>query len=112
MKLCQIIILSLSIIMIKNTDFCDSRIVATGPKDCKNLRLSTEYDDCCYFEGIWNGVYKKSCIDLTPVRKEKTETEKYRKKLNENENYDIEKIICNSAYIRIYYIYLILFIIF
>ncbi len=111
MKFFNILIIVSLIIMIKNTDFCDERVKAKGPKDCTNLKLASTYDYCCYFEGKKKKdettVYK-SCIDLSPVRKD--ETDDYIKELNENDLFDIkiDKIECNSFNIAINFIYFLL----
>ena len=101
MKLYYLIIIFSLIINIKNTDFCDDRIVATGPKDCENLITSTRSNFCCYFEGKYMGVEKKSCIDISNVRKKNIND--YIKTLNNDENFDfdIKKIECDSFLLQI-----------
>ena len=110
MKLYYIIIIFSLIINIKNTDFCDNRIVATGPKDCENLITSTRSNFCCYFEGKYMGVEKKSCIDISNVRKKNIND--YIKTLNADDNFDfnIKKIECDSPIIKInFFSFLLLF---
>ena len=103
MKLYHLIIISSLIIIIKNVTYCDALAEVTKPQDCKDLKRSSEYNFCCYFEGKWNGVYRKSCIDLSPIRKD--ETDNYIKEINSNEGYDVEKIECNSVVIHINFIF-------
>ena len=110
MKLYHLLIILTLILLIKNESFCDFTITATGPKDCNNLRCSTEYNQCCYFEGTWNGANKKACIDLSPARKD--DIDNYIKEINANANanFNVEKIVCNSFFIEFKYIsFLLLF---
>ena len=101
MKFYYLIIIFSLIIIIKNNNFCDDRIVATGPKDCANLICSMKSNYCCYFEGKYMGNEKKSCIDISSVRK--NDINNYIKTLNEDENFDfdIKKIDCNSSLLKI-----------
>ena len=106
MKLYLLIIISSLIVIIKTVTYCDASAVVTKVEDCNNLKCSSEYNYCCYFEGIWNGVYRRSCIDLSPVRKD--ETENYIKEINANDGYNVEKIQCNSVINRINIVCLLL----
>ena len=108
MKLYLLIIISSLIVIIKTVTYCDASAVVTKVEDCNNLKCSSQYNYCCYFEGTWNGAYKKSCIDLSPVRKD--ETDNYIKEINANEGYNVEKIQCNSIINRINIVCLLLFI--
>ena len=106
MRILDFIIFLSLILLIKNANFCNSDISATKPSDCTDLRRSSEAHFCCYFEGTWNGVAnKKSCIDLSPVRKD--EVNKYIEVINQETGYYIEKIVCNSTFIKINSIFLL-----
>ena len=111
MKFLNVLIIVSLIIMIKNTDFCDERVKATGPKDCTDLIRASIEDFCCYFEGKKKSdeiIIYKSCIDLTPIRNDAPED--YIKEVNENALYDIkiDKIECKSFNIAINIIYFLL----
>ena len=89
--------------MIKNLDtsvgFCDVIVDVQSPSDCNKLIKASTYDDCCYFEGMWGGVNRKSCIDLSPIRKD--ELDDYINELNKRPGVKIDKIVCNGHIISI-----------
>ena len=106
MKFVQFIIFLSIILFIKSANFCNSDITATKPSDCTDLRRSSEYHFCCYFEGTWGGVAnKKSCIDLSPVRKD--EVINYIEIINKETGYHIDKIICKSIFIKVNFVFLL-----
>ena len=111
MKFLNVFIIVSLIIMIKNTDYCDERVKAIGPKDCKDLIRASIEDFCCYFEGKKKSdetIVYKSCIDLTPIRKESPDD--YIKEANENTLFEIkiDKIECKSYNIAMNIIYFLL----
>ena len=109
MKLYLLLLISSLITIIKSAQkqFCDCSPKVEKPSDCNDTFIkASEYDDCCYLEGKWKGKQTKTCIDLTPIRKD--ELESYIKELNEDADTNIEKIICNSFNINISVIFFLL----
>ena len=77
MKLYLLLLISSLITIIKSAQkqFCDCSPKVEKPSDCNDTFIkASEYDDCCYLEGKWKGKQTKTCIDLTPIRKDELES--------------------------------------
>ena len=107
MKIYQILIILSLIIFIKNIEFCDLVVSATGPEDCKNLLKASYVNYCCFFKGKWKGQDYSACMDITPIRY--NEMDDYIKEMNSQNGYKIEKIDCKSYYVQLGIMYLFFF---
>ena len=86
MKIYQILIILSLIIFIKNIEFCDLVVSATGPEDCKNLLKASYVNYCCFFKGKWKGQDYSACMDITPIRY--NEMDNYIKEMNSQNGYN------------------------
>ena len=109
MKFYHIYIILSLILLVKNINFCELTIPANKPDDCKDLLKGSYVNYCCYFKGKWNGVDYSGCIDITPIRL--YEMKDYIEEMNKDPKFNIEKIDCESLFLKMSLIYIVLFLI-
>jgi len=76
---------------------CQISVTANSIKDCKDLKTSKPH--CCYVKGTQNGSKVNGCLALSKDNYDNIKD--YIKKIEKENNADIDKLDCKSIYLEL-----------
>ena len=78
--------------------YCLPGVSASKAKDCENIKLpSDEYYKCCYFKGKMDNENTNTCV---PLKKSEYDDIKKTIENSEKNGGKVDKLDCNSSYLK------------
>ena len=78
--------------------YCDAEVSASKVKDCENLKLGDEGYKCCYFKGKIENENTNTCIPIT--KSQYDDIKKTIKDFEKDSGNEVDKLDCNSSYLK------------
>ena len=78
--------------------YCGAEVSASKVKDCENLKLRDGGYKCCYFKGKMENENINTCVPLTKA--EYDDIKKTIKDAEKDSRNEVDKLDCNSSYLK------------